>query len=67
LRHGAAWELQKAVYRCTILEARDRAGGRELTIRNGTLVEMTDGTHKTCSFEDGNYFKPARHGCRHST
>src|SRR5258708_38157601 len=52
----AAWELQKAGYRCTILEARGRAGGRNWTIRNGTRVEMTDGTTQTCSFGDGHYF-----------
>ena len=65
----AAWELQKAGYRCTILEARDRAGGRNWTIRNGTRVEMTDGTTQTCSFEDGNYFNagPARLPSQHVT
>src|SRR5258708_20710253 len=65
----AAWELQKAGYRCTILEARDRAGGRNWTIRNGTRVEMTDGTTQTCSFEDGNYFNagPARLPSHHGT
>src|SRR5467141_3426712 len=52
----AAWELQKAGYSCTILEARQRAGGRNWTIRNGTRVEMTDGTTQVCSFEDGHYF-----------
>ena len=40
----AAWELIKAGYRCTVLEARNRAGGRNWTIRNGSRVEMTDGT-----------------------
>src|SRR5882762_5951526 len=58
----AAWELQKAGYSCTILEARGRAGGRNWTIRNGTRVEMTDGTTQTCTFEGGHYFNagPAR-------
>src|SRR3981189_2379500 len=48
----AAWELQKASYSCAILEARGRAGGRNWTIRNGTRVEMTDGTTKTCELDD---------------
>ena len=39
----SAWELSRAGYTCTILEARGRAGGRNWTIRNGTRVEMTDG------------------------
>src|SRR5260221_1952064 len=52
----AAWELRKAGYSCTILEARGRAGGRNWTIRNGTRVEMTDGTTQPCTFEDGHYF-----------
>ena len=58
----AAWELQKSGYSCTLLEARDRSGGRNRTIRNGTRVEMTDGTTQTCGFEDGQYFNagPAR-------
>ncbi len=65
----AAWELQKAGYQCTILEARGRAGGRNWTIRNGTRVEMTDGTTQTCSFEDGHYFNagPARLPSQHLT
>src|ERR1035438_4945379 len=52
----AAWELKKAGYTCTILEARNRAGGRNWTIRNGTRVEMTDGTAETCKFAEGHYF-----------
>jgi len=65
----AAWELQKAGYSCTILEARGRAGGRNWTIRNGTRVEMTDGTTQTCTFEDGHYFNagPARLPSQHVT
>lgn len=36
----AAYELRKAGYQCTILEARERAGGRVWTIRGGdTIVE----------------------------
>ena len=65
----AAWELKKAGYNCTILEARNRAGGRNWTIRNGTRVEMTDGTAETCQFADGHYFNagPARLPSAHHT
>jgi len=54
----SAWELSKAGYRCTVLEARSRAGGRNWTIRNGTRVEMTDGTKQLCTFDEGNYMNP---------
>jgi monoamine oxidase len=58
----AAYELGKAGWSCTVLEARERAGGRNWTIRNGSTVEFTDGTRQSCSFEEGNYFNagPAR-------
>ena len=32
---AAAYELGKAGYHCTILEARDRVGGRNWTVRKG--------------------------------
>jgi monoamine oxidase len=65
----AAYELQKAGYACTVLEARSRAGGRNWTIRNGTRVEMTDGTTQVCSFADEHYFNagPARLPSQHQT
>jgi len=65
----AAWELRKAGYTCTILEARNRAGGRNWTVRNGTRVEMTDGTAETCKFAEGHYFNagPARLPSQHHT
>jgi monoamine oxidase len=65
----AAYELQKAGYSCTILEARSRAGGRNWTVRNGTRVEMTDGSTQVCSFKDEHYFNagPARLPSQHQT
>ncbi len=36
---AAAYELSKAGYRCTILEATARAGGRNLTARGGDVIE----------------------------
>jgi monoamine oxidase len=66
---ASAWELSKAGYTCVILEARARAGGRNWTVRNGTRIDMTDGTSQTCSFEEGNYFNagPARLPSQHQT
>jgi monoamine oxidase len=65
----SAWELQKAGYTCVILEARDRVGGRNWTIRNGTRVDMTDGSSQLCAFEDRHYFNagPARLPSQHRT
>ena len=58
----AAYELRKAGWSCTVLEARQRAGGRNWSIRNGTQIDFTDGTQQRCSFEEGHYFNagPAR-------
>ena len=58
----AAYELHKAGYDITILEARDRVGGRNWTIRRGTRVTLNDGTEQRCAFDDGLYFNagPAR-------
>src|SRR5215469_18592587 len=40
----SAYELRKAGFECTVLEARDRPGGRNWTIREGCKVEFTDGS-----------------------
>jgi monoamine oxidase len=65
----AAYELGKAGWSCTVLEARERAGGRNWSVRNGTHIEFTDGTRQTCSFEAGHYFNagPARLPSIHHT
>jgi monoamine oxidase len=65
----AAYELGKAGWSCTILEARQRPGGRNWSIRNGTEVDFTDGTRQTCAFEEGHYFNagPARLPSTHHT
>jgi monoamine oxidase len=59
---SAAYELGKAGYDCTVLEARDRVGGRNWTVRRGTTLEMTDGSRQVCEFDDGLYWNagPAR-------
>ena len=59
---AAADELLKAGYEVTILEARDRVGGHNWTVRNRDKIEWTDGSVQTCSYDDGQYFNtgPAR-------
>lgn len=50
----AAYELSQAGYDCTILEARDRAGGRCWTIRGGDTIRELD-SEQSCSFESADY------------
>ena len=59
---SAAYELGKAGYDCTVLEARERVGGRNWTIRRGTSIELADGSRQLCDFEPGLYWNagPAR-------
>src|SRR5260370_11545867 len=59
---SAAYELGKAGYDCTVLEARERVGGRNFTVRRGTVVEMTDGSRQLCAFDPELYWNagPAR-------
>jgi monoamine oxidase len=54
----SAYELRKAGFDCTVIEARNRPGGRSWSIRNGTRVEFTDGTIQTCDWEGDNYLNP---------
>ena len=58
----SAYEMTRLGYNCTVLEARDRVGGRNWTIRRGSRVSFTDGTEQTCAFDEGLYFNagPAR-------
>ncbi len=65
----SAYELGKAGWSCTILEARQRPGGRNWSVRDGTKVDFTDGTRQTCTFEEGNYMNagPARLPSTHHT
>ena len=39
----SAYELSKAGFACTVLEAQSRPGGRNWTIRGGDVVHQTDG------------------------
>jgi monoamine oxidase len=66
---SSAYELGKLGYTCTLLEARERVGGRNWTVRNGTKVEFTTGFTQTCAFGEGLYQNvgPARLPSVHKT
>ncbi len=51
----SAYELRKLGYDVTLLEARERPGGRNFTGRKGTVVEFVDGEKQTCTWDEGNY------------
>jgi monoamine oxidase len=59
---SAAYELGKAGYECLVLEARDRVGGRNWSIRRGATLNMNDGTSQVCAFDPEMYWNagPAR-------
>jgi monoamine oxidase len=65
----SAYEMRRAGFDCTVLEARERPGGRNWTLRGGSRLVFTDGTTQTCGFDEGNYFNsgPARLPSIHKT
>src|ERR1700712_1675330 len=65
----SAYELKKLGYNVTLLEARERPGGRNWSGRKGTKIEFIDGTVQTIDWEDGNYqnLGPARLPSTHWT
>ncbi len=58
----SAYELKQAGYRVTVLEARDRIGGRSWTIRSGDRIVQTGRPDQRAAFASGLYFNagPAR-------
>jgi monoamine oxidase len=64
----AAYEMKALGYDCTLLEARDRPGGRNWSVRGGDKVVFTDGAAQTCLFDPGHYQNvgPARLPSVHS-
>lgn len=52
----AAYELTKLGYDCTILEARDRVGGRCWSIRGGSTNEETEFGTQKAAFDEGLYY-----------
>src|SRR5271154_5829826 len=65
----SAYEMRRAGFDCTVLEARERPGGRNWTLRKGSKLALNDGTTQECTFDDGNYFNcgPARLPSVHKT
>ena len=58
----SAWELEQAGFLVTLLEARNRVGGRAWTVRDGDKIEMIGEDTQTAKFSNGIYFNagPAR-------
>ena len=52
----SAFELRRAGYLVTVLEARDRIGGRVWTIRGGDKIVQTSRPDQRAEFDDGLYF-----------
>jgi monoamine oxidase len=52
----SAYELNRAGYRVTVLEARDRVGGRAWTIRRGDKVVQIGRPDQRAAFDPGLYF-----------
>jgi monoamine oxidase len=66
----SAYELTKAGFECTLLEARDRPGGRNWTIRNGSIVQFVDSFKQTAAYVDSKSYLnagPARLPSVHKT
>lgn len=54
----AAYELRKAGYKVTLLEYRDRAGGRCWSVHSGEEFTDLGGVKQVCRFEKGDYMNP---------
>jgi monoamine oxidase len=65
----SAYEMRRAGFDCTVLEARERPGGRNWTLRKGSKLVFNDGMSQECTFDEGNYFNcgPARLPSIHKT
>ena len=52
----SAYELSRAGYKVTVLEARDRVGGRVWTVRGGDRIVQTGRPDQRAAFDRGLYF-----------
>src|SRR5215467_2173154 len=56
---AAAYELTRLGYKCKVLEAQGRAGGRNFTVRRGSVISEESPEHGTtsqrCEFDEGLY------------
>ena len=64
-----AYEARKLGYEVTLLEARNRPGGREWSAKNGDVVEFVDGSRQPVTWSEGLYqnMGPARLPSVHRT
>lgn len=64
---SAAYELLRAGYKVSVLEASNRNGGRNRTIRGGDVVQELNGVQQECDWDDGLYFNagPSRISSQH--
>ena len=64
-----AYEMKQLGYDVTLLEARERPGGRNWSVRGGDKIVFTDGSIQTCTFDKGHYQNvgPARLPSIHQT
>lgn len=53
---AAAYELTRLGYQCTILEARERTGGRVFSVRRGSATEETNNGKAVADFDEGMYY-----------
>lgn len=53
---ASAYELQKLGYTCTILEARERSGGRVFSARRGSVNKEVHMPLQKAMFDEGQYF-----------
>lgn len=54
----AAYEMQKAGYKVSLLEYQNRPGGRNYTVRGGDVIKELGGAVQQCNFAPGNYLNP---------
>jgi monoamine oxidase len=56
---AAAYELSRLGFKCAVLESEARAGGRNLTVRRGSVITEESAeqgkTQQRCDFDDGLY------------
>jgi len=50
-----AYEMRKAGYEVTVLEARDRPGGRAWSVRRGTVIQQEGRPDQVVDWEDGRH------------
>jgi len=51
-----AYEMRKAGYDVTVLEARDRPGGRAWSVRRGTVIKQDDRPDQVVDWDEGRHF-----------